>query len=128
MGKKAAAAAGAFRCGNLDCNLTGRDKVNQVCAACRAVWYCGRKCQGKHWSSRGGNHRAHCKPPPKVDGAAASSRPAPASPRGQPPAGAADGERHADDPEHPCPICLANEDDHGQWGQCFECGQLYCGE
>jgi len=23
---------------------------------------------------------------------------------------------------------LANEDDHGQCGQCFECGQLYCGE
>lgn len=39
----------------------------------------------------------------------------------------------ADDEEvaHPCPICLDNEDDayvDGQYsGQCFACGQLYCG-
>jgi len=123
MGKKKAAAAGAFRCGNLDCNVTGRDKVDKVCAACRAVRYCCRKCQGQHWSSRGGNHRAHCTPPPKPDGAGASAaRPAPASPRAPTPAVA------AADPEHPCPICLVNEDDHGQCCQCLGCGQLYCGE
>ena len=34
-GKKKAAAEGGLRCGNLDCGVTGRDKVNQVCAACR---------------------------------------------------------------------------------------------
>ena len=45
--KKKAAAGGGFRCGNLDCGVTGRDKVNQVRAACRAVRYCSRKCQGK---------------------------------------------------------------------------------
>ena len=130
MGKKAAA-EGAFRCGNRDCNVTGRDKVNQVCAACRAVRYCGRKCQGQHWSSRGGNHRAHCKPAPKPNGApAAASGPASASPRPPRPAATAGGGRDADDPEHQCPICLVNEDDHGQsqCAQCFECGQLYCGE
>ena len=27
-----------------------------------------------------------------------------------------------------CPICLDNEDDHGRYGMCFECGQLYCGD
>ena len=38
------------------------------------------------------------------------------------------GERDADDPEHPCPICLMNEDDHGQCAMCSECGQRHCGE
>ena len=124
--KKKAAAEGDFHCGNLDCGVTGRDKVNQVCAACRAVRYCSRKCQKQHWSSRGGNHRAHCQPPP--DGAAASGPPS-ASPRAPPPAAVpARGGNDADDPEHSCPICLVNEDDRGQCGQCFECGQLYCGE
>ena len=130
-GKKKAAAGGGIRCGNLDCGVTGRDKVNQLCAACRAVRYCSRKCQGQHWSSRGGNHRAHCQPPPKPGGAAASGPPS-ASPRAPPAAVPAGWGNDADDPEHPCPICLVNEDDHGgqcgQCGQCYECGQLYCGE
>merc|ERR1712086_659605 len=126
--KKKAAAECGFRRGNLDCGVTGRDMVNQMCAACRAVRYCSRKCQKQHWSSRGGNHRAHCQPPPKPDGAAASGPPS-ASPRAPSAAVPAGGENDADDPEHPCPICLVNEDDHGgQCGQCFECGQLYCGE
>jgi TPR repeat protein len=37
----------------------------------------------------------------------------------------------ADEFTHPCPICLDNEDDatvDGQYcGQCFACGQMYCG-
>ena len=115
---------GGIRCGNLDCGVTGRDKVNQVCAACRAVRYCSRKCQRQHWSSRGGNHRAHCQPPPKPE----ASGPPSASPRGPPPAAPASWGNDADDPEHPCPVCLVNEDDHGECGQCSECGQLYCGE
>ena len=61
------------------------------------------------------NHKAHCKPPPKPDGAPASG-PALVSPR--PPAATAGGEDDADWPEHPCPICFDNEDDHGQCGQC----------
>eukprot|EP00040_Diaphanoeca_grandis_P000078 m.272335 g.272335 ORF g.272335 m.272335 type:complete len:278 (-) comp100737_c0_seq1:2-835(-) len=32
------------------------------------------------------------------------------------------------DPINPCPICLANEDDHGAHVFCSECGQLFCGE
>ena len=38
----------------------------------------------------------------------------------------ASGAAAADDPEHPCPICLENEDDTGDWGWCPSCGQLYC--
>ena len=34
----------------------------------------------------------------------------------------------ADDPAHPCPIYLENEDDHGKSAQCFNCGRLYCGD
>ena len=36
-GKKKAAAENGFHCGNLDCGVTGRDKVDQMCAAYRAV-------------------------------------------------------------------------------------------
>ena len=109
--------------------MTGRDLVDKQCARCRRAWYCSEACQRRHWSSRGGNHKARCKPPPKPDDeAAAASGPASASPRPPRPAAAAGGGRDADDPEHQCPICLVNEDDHGQCGQCFECGQLYCGE
>ena len=127
MGKKEAASAPAdFPCANAACPVTGRDNVNQRCAGCRAVWYCGRRCQKRHWSSNGGNHRAHCKPAPEEAAAAA----APASASLQTPAmpAATAGEGDADDPAHPCPICLENEDDHGKFAQCFECGRLYCGD
>ena len=42
--------------------------------------------------------------------------------------GGGGGDHDYDNPEHPCPICLASEDDHGKYGQCFACGQLYCGD
>ena len=32
------------------------------------------------------------------------------------------------EPKHVCPICYENEDDHGICGQCFQCGQLFCGD
>ena len=32
-----------------------------------------------------------------------------------------------DDPVHPCPICLATEEDTGDHAMCFECGQMFCG-
>ena len=126
MGKKKAAAGVEFRCANAGCNVTGRDLVDKQCARCRRTWYCSEACQRRHWSSRGGNHKARCKPPPKPDDeAAAASGPASASPRPPRPAAAAGGGRDADDPEHQCPICLVSEDDYGRCGQCFECGQLY---
>jgi TPR repeat protein len=30
--------------------------------------------------------------------------------------------------QHPCPICLDNEDDAVGFGMCFSCGQMYCGK
>ena len=35
--------AASFPCANAGCPVTGRDKVNQRCAGCSAVWYCGRR-------------------------------------------------------------------------------------
>ena len=32
------------------------------------------------------------------------------------------------DPVNPCPLCLGNEDDSGECGACYACGQMYCGE
>ena len=59
MEKKASAsAAGDFPCANVGCKVTGRDKVNQRCAGCGAVWYCGRRCQKRHWRQSGGNHKS----------------------------------------------------------------------
>ena len=116
MGKKKAASAPDFPCANAGCPVRGRDKVNKRCAGCGAVWYCGRRCQKQHWDARGGNHRGHCKAAPKP------APPKPAPPHA--PAVAAG----ADEPIHPCPICLENEDDHGEDGMCFECGQRYCGD
>ena len=43
-------------------------------------------------------------------------------------AAAADVNDDDDDPAHPCPICLENEDDIGECGQCFACGRQYCGD
>ena len=123
MGKKKAASAPDFPCANAGCPVRGRDKVNKRCAGCGAVWYCGRRCQKQHWDARGGNHKGHCKPaPPKPEEAvrSASSRASVAV--------VVAGAGAADDPAHPCPIYLENEDDHGKSAQCFNCGRLYCGD
>ena len=127
--KKAAAKGDPRRCGNLDCDVTGRDRADKNCARCWATSaYCSEtECQRQYWRRSGGGDRAHCRPPSNPDGAAASG-PASASPRRKPPASAAGGARDADDPEHPCPICAVNEDDYGKHGMCFACGQQYCGD
>ena len=95
-GKKAAAEGDLCRCGNLDCDVAGRDKVDKKCARCLAVRYCSEKCQRQHWRRSGGNHRAHCRPPPRPDGATVSG-PASVSPRGAAPAGTNGGDCDADD-------------------------------
>ena len=49
MGRgKKAAVEGTPRCGNLDCDVTGRDKVNKKCARL-AVCCCNAECQRRHW-------------------------------------------------------------------------------
>ena len=66
MKTKAPFAPADFRCANGGCPviMTGRDKVNQRCGRCRAVFYYGRRCQKQLWDARGGNHRGRCKPAP----------------------------------------------------------------
>ena len=120
MKKKKASATGDFSCANVGCPATGRDKVNKRCARCGAVWYCSRRCQRQHWDARGGNHRGHCKPAPSPRQLASA--------RASPTVAAAGRDDGNNEPAHPCPICLVNEDNHGQCGQCFECGRLYCGD
>ena len=43
-------------------------------------------------------------------------------------AATADADADAEEPTNPCPVCLCNEDDAGEYGMCCVCGQLYCGE
>ena len=120
------AAAGDFRCANVGCKVAGRDLINQQCAQCRRVWYCGRACQR---TQRTGGPAAVTRRTPKLKSGATAPT-APASPAGPAasagPAAAAAAAPRADgddDPEHPCPICLVNEDDQGRCGLCFECAQ-----
>ena len=79
----------------------------------------------------------------KADGGAAARTPAapavPAVPGGTPSDDRADGAAGGggggvvavDDvaePENPCPLCLANEDNSGKYGSCHACGQMFCGD
>ena len=116
----------------------------QRCARCRRVAYCNRRCQKAHWSK--GGHRQHCTPAPTAGASVQPAvDPAPRLPASdQPPPAHAPGPgpgfaRGPEDPEHPCPICLVNEDRHGydtfkfsagpkSSGMCFECGHMYCAD
>jgi MYND finger len=39
------------------CYATGGNVTIRLCTACKAVGYCGRECQGKHWRM---GHKADC--------------------------------------------------------------------
>ena len=75
--KKPATAPADFPCANAGCPATGQDTVNQRCAGCGAVWYCGRRCRKYHWDACGGNHKGHCKPAPPKPEEAQQTSPAP---------------------------------------------------
>ena len=55
-------------CANTEC---GNLNAKKLCASCKRVSYCSRRCQKMHWTE--GGHKRHCVPVPK---AAAASPPA----------------------------------------------------
>ena len=127
-----------------------------LCNGCKIVYYCNEDCQRTHWGKKGDpdRHKPVCKAV-RAAAAAAESR---GGGGGGAKAGSNNGTRGAapstnapedtpkrlctgsqggsgcedgDEPEHPCPICLANEDDASVDGKdpdmCNVCGQQYCG-
>lgn len=128
-----------------------------LCNGCKIVYYCNEDCQRTHWGKKGDpdRHKPVCKEVRAAAAAAAESRggggggakagsnnathgatPSTNAPEdtskhrctaSQGGSGGEDG----DEPEHPCPICLANEDDASVDGKdpdmCHVCGQQYCG-
>ena len=138
-------AGGANAAGGGACGACGAPGAIQRCAGCLQAVYCDAACQRLHW--RGG-HKRECRAAAAAvsaavaggGGAAARTPTAPAVPAGLggPPhegldstavgCGGATAEDDEADPVNPCPLCLGNEDDSGDCGACFACGQLYCGE
>ena len=117
-------------CSNVGCK---KDGAKKRCERCRRVVYCNRRCQKLHWNE--GGHKRHCAAAAaSIDvatAAAASPTAAKFSTHLGKDAGHGDPtspQPAYDDPDHPCPICLDNEDDFGLHAMCFECGQMYCGE
>lgn len=107
-GDKGKKTAGGFMCAS--CRKRGTDlSVMKVCGGCRRVHYCSYACQKKHWVD--GGHKRFCK-------TLAERGTVPREPTNE----------EEDDPVHPCPICLTNEDDSGSAGMCYACGSLFCGE
>lgn len=108
-GKKGSS-GGGFMCASCRKRSTDRGSM-QVCQQCKRVHYCSRKCQKKHWVD--GGHKRFCKT---------------LAERGTISVVNAEATADDDDPKHPCPICLTNEDDSGSAGMCYACGALFCGE
>ena len=137
------------------CDQCGAQGTIQRCTGCGRTVYCGVACQRQHW--RGG-HKRTCRAtgaaaaggeaaapvvaagdPPRAPGTTEATA-QPAVPSAHRRAGDADadagatgaggGGNEVDEtkPTNPCPLCLGNEDDSGNCGMCFACGQMYCGE
>ena len=112
------------------CAYCKKQGAKQKCNACLQRSYCDQKCQKKDWKTV---HRDQCEKLQLSGGAAPAGGGAAASAAA---AATAAGEMSArdagdDDDEHPCPICLDNEDDatvNGkQFDVCSACGQMFCG-
>jgi hypothetical protein len=107
-GSKKDGVGGGLVCAH--CKKMGELGTMKRCGRCRLACYCSVECQKLHW--KGGGHKKVCG---KVGGSGASNDGAGASGEGDTPL------------QHPCPICLDNEDDAGDQGMCYSCGQLFCG-
>jgi len=98
-----------------------------TCAKCKSANYCDKKCQKHH-----GKHGGHKKACGLATSSDANSK---AHHNVAPPASAPKNSSNTqkkqpideDEPVHPCPICLGNEDIFGDCGQCNSCGQMFCG-
>ena len=123
------------------CAACGKKGAHSRCMRCLQAAYCDRKCQKVHWRA---GHKRECKKVTTATATATAKRATHTAAARQPDqpctnscatsnessAHAADGDQEND--EHECPICLdhpdtfmAGPDEHG--GQCFQCGQLFCG-
>jgi hypothetical protein len=91
------------------CKAVGELGAMKCCGRCRRVSYCSVACQKGHW--RTGGHKQVCG---KEGGSGARGDVAGASGGGEAPL------------QHPCPVCLDNEDNAGECGMCHSCGQLFC--
>jgi hypothetical protein len=88
------------------CKKVGELDTMKRCGRCRLACYCSVECQKLHWKI--GGHKKVCG---KVVESGAAS----------------DGAGASAPLQHPCPICLDNEDDAGDEGMCNSCGQMFCG-
>jgi hypothetical protein len=107
-GSKKDGVGGGLVCAH--CKKVGELGTMKRCGRCHLVCYCSVECQKLHWK-RGG-HKKVCR---KVGGSGASTNGASTSGGGDTPL------------QHPCPICLDTEDNAGDPGMCFSCGQMFCG-
>jgi hypothetical protein len=90
------------------CKKAGELGTMKFCGRCHRVYYCSVECQRMHW--RRGGHKAVCRK--EGGGVAVAAGP-----------GGVDAVL-----QNPCPICLDNEDNVGDSGMCFSCGQMFCGQ
>eukprot|EP00040_Diaphanoeca_grandis_P014018 m.70926 g.70926 ORF g.70926 m.70926 type:complete len:312 (-) comp24287_c0_seq1:155-1090(-) len=128
-----------------ECSNCGKRPMGlKVCGRCQQTRYCSVECQKIHWKK--GGHKVACA---QLQTVAIASR----RHKGNPPRSSHEEELIArissgaslatakssrtttpttsnstNDPINPCPICLTNEDDDSDLAQCFNCGQLFCGE
>jgi hypothetical protein len=108
-GSKKDGVGGGLVCAH--CKAVGELGAMKCCGRCRRVSYCSVGCQKLHW--RTGGHKKVCG---KEGGSGARGDAAGASGGGYVPL------------QNPCPICLDNEDNSGEFSPCPSCGQMYCGK